>query len=205
MVGKITDEIKEKILAEYSDYDLILFGFIEKISKQAEELDEIIGDFTKSLLVSLKLNHNDLAYKSLNNYFKFGSDYYIVAIINAVREGVKKGNNQKGSSGKRKIEQFLLKHKIDFRREFVFKKLAKRRFDFFLPKKNIAIEYDGPQHFKSIKYFGGDEKFEKQRLRDMEKNIFCQKNKIKLLRIPFRNLKNIEEILSDFLGVKNGI
>lgn len=47
----------------------------------------------------------------------------------------------------------------------------KLRFDFFLPIKNICIEYDGKQHFEPINFFyGGIANFKKQIQRDILKN-----------------------------------
>ena len=39
------------------------------------------------------------------------------------------------------------------------KRKNKLRFDFYLPKYNVLIEYDGMQHFKPIIFFGGIKKF----------------------------------------------
>ena len=63
-----------------------------------------------------------------------------------------------------------------------------------IPKTGIIFEYDGKQHFESVDYFGGDEKFIEQIRRDQEKNSYCQNHKpnpIKLVRIPYTS--NTEE------------
>ena len=57
----------------------------------------------------------------------------------------------------------------------------KLTLDFFLPKQNIAIECQGEQHFISIEYFGGDEKFEKRIKYDNLKKELCQQNGVKLI------------------------
>ena len=72
------------------------------------------------------------------------------------------------------------------------------RFDFFipynnknkkiiknLPKGGIIIEFDGEQHFIVKKRYGGDEGLQKYINRDIIKNNYCIKNKIKLIRIPY--------------------
>lgn len=59
------------------------------------------------------------------------------------------------------------------------------RYDFYVPSCNILIEYDGIQHFKPVKHFGGIEKFKKQIKRDKVKDRIAQKNGIYLLRIPY--------------------
>lgn len=74
-------------------------------------------------------------------------------------------------------------------------------FDFYLPNKNIAIEYDGQDHYM-IFTRGNNETYEQamdrfidRKIRDTVKNIYCQQNNIKLIRIPYWDFNNIEEIL----------
>ena len=54
-----------------------------------------------------------------------------------------------------------------------------------LPKGGIIIEFDGEQHFIVKKRYGGDEGLQKYINRDIIKNNYCIKNKIKLIRIPY--------------------
>lgn len=70
-------------------------------------------------------------------------------------------------------------------------------FDFYIPDYNICIEYDGIQHFKAQKYFGGEKKLKDQRKKDKIKTRFCKTNNIFLLRIPYWDFDNIEEILTE--------
>lgn len=46
-----------------------------------------------------------------------------------------------------------------------------QELDIYIPELKLAIEYDGIQHFKSVKYFGGDKKFKTQKRLDRLKNI----------------------------------
>ncbi len=75
-----------------------------------------------------------------------------------------------------------------------YKKLL--RFDFYIPSHNLCIEYDGQQHFESIDYFGGDEHFEYCKNNDKIKNEYCVNHSIRLLRISYKDYKNIGKILS---------
>lgn len=73
-------------------------------------------------------------------------------------------------------------------------------FDFYLPKYNSIIEYDGLQHFESIKLWGGDEKLEITKQNDNIKDEYCRANHINLLRIPYTTKKeDIERIILEFL------
>ena len=94
------------------------------------------------------------------------------------------------SKGERDIKKILQEKKITYINEYTFEGCylkKKLRFDFFLPEKNICIEYDGMQHFKSVNYFGGDTALKITKKRDKIKNDFCDKNGIKLVRIKFND------------------
>lgn len=65
------------------------------------------------------------------------------------------------------------------------KLLKKLKFDFYLPKKNTCIEYNGYQHYNSIRYFGGDAGYELRKKRDRIKEQFCIENKISLIVIKY--------------------
>ena len=69
-------------------------------------------------------------------------------------------------------------------------------FDFYLPKYNLCIEYDGKQHFTEVEYWGGKEGLEKRQLNDQIKTKFCKQKQINLLRLSYKD--NIEEKLNKF-------
>lgn len=66
-------------------------------------------------------------------------------------------------------------------------------------KPEFLIEYDGIQHFEPVDFFGGQEQFEKQQLHDRIKDDYCKQNGIELIRIPYWEQDNIEEILAERL------
>ena len=94
----------------------------------------------------------------------------------------------KSSKGELMIIKILEKYNIDYINEYSFKDLKKEdstkplRFDFYLPKYNICIEYDGRQHFEEI---NGRESLDIIKFRDNLKNNYCIKNNIKLLRLNY--------------------
>lgn len=103
----------------------------------------------------------------------------------------------KESNGERKIALFLENNNIEFIRQKKFNDCffkEKLSFDFYLPNIDIAIEYDGIQHFKPVKIFGGEKEFQKNKIRDKIKNEYCIKNNIHLIRISY--LDKIEDKLS---------
>lgn len=106
------------------------------------------------------------------------------------------------SIGERKIETILNKYNIIFEKQKKFdncKFKQKLPFDFYLIEYNTCVEYDGIQHFKSIKYFGGDDQLKYTIKMDKIKNNFCNKNNITLIRISYMEKKEIHNILKNKL------
>jgi hypothetical protein len=61
--------------------------------------------------------------------------------------------------------------------------LHKQHLDIFLPEYNIAVEYQGLQHYQPIEYFGGEAAFQKNQQRDFKKKDLCEKNGCHLICI----------------------
>ena len=60
------------------------------------------------------------------------------------------------------------------------------KFDFYIPKWNIIVEYDGEHHFEPVYGRGGGLKgFIETVRRDNIKNKYCEDNGIYLIRIPY--------------------
>jgi len=58
-------------------------------------------------------------------------------------------------------------------------------YDIFISGLNIAIEYQGKQHFEPVDYFGGEEAFKKVKKRDAEKKKLSQENNVQLIYINY--------------------
>lgn len=76
------------------------------------------------------------------------------------------------------------------------------RYDFYLPKKNLLIEYNGEQHYEPRKVFGGEEAFTKRKEYDKLKENYAKTNGFELLVIPYWKFGNIEEMLDESIGKK---
>ena len=96
------------------------------------------------------------------------------------------------SLGERTISNYLLANNIEYIRQTRFdgcKFINKLPFDFYIPKLDMCIEYDGIQHFKPVKAFGGTKEFNKTIVKDKIKDEYCCNNNIHLLRIScFENI-----------------
>ena len=100
------------------------------------------------------------------------------------------------SSGELKIEQLLIANNINFQSQYRIKDFnIAAPFDFAIFDDNNQliklIEFDGEQHFQAVDFFGGEERFQLQQERDKKKNKWCEKNNIKLQRIPYQDYDKI--------------
>lgn len=76
-------------------------------------------------------------------------------------------------------------------------------FDFYLPNDNVLIECNGIQHYESIDFFGGDERFTEQKSNDKLKKQYAESNGFKYLVLDCRKslLKFIEGKLNSFFHI----
>lgn len=58
-------------------------------------------------------------------------------------------------------------------------------YDIYISKLNLAIEYQGRQHFEAIDYFGGEEAFMALKRRDLEKKEISECHGVKLIYINY--------------------
>lgn len=183
-------------------------------------MQHLVQNHTKSCgcLVKNRKFYNNLKQKIFGNltvidYSHVGKDHnsYWKCKCSCGRTCVKNGRSltrgdtttcgkcRKISFGEKRIISFLDKYNIEFIHNKIFKDciyIKPLRFDFYLEKLNICIEYDGEQHFeKTNAWRTKKDNFKKTRERDETKNKYCQNNNIKLIRIPYWDYSNIEEIL----------
>jgi hypothetical protein len=109
------------------------------------------------------------------------------------------------SIGETVITDYLKSKNIKFIPEKTFEDciyVNKLRFDFYLPRYNLAIEFDGRQHFEPVEKFGGLKEFKLTKARDKVKNNYCRDNNIDLLRISYKDIHKTRNILKDYLNDK---
>ena len=107
------------------------------------------------------------------------------------------------SSGEQEISRILSKYSIEYIFNYRFKdeSVKTKPFDFKIYNKNICIEYDGQQHFH-MQFDKTLLELMNQHYSDNIKTQFCKNNNIQLIRIPYWEFNNIEQILIEKLNLK---
>lgn len=108
----------------------------------------------------------------------------------------------KFSKGELLIKNFLDFYEIEYISQKSFENCYNKqllKFDFYIPTYNLCIEYDGEQHYKPLKCFGGNKEYLKRVENDKIKTEFCLKNGLGLLRIPYYQYDNIRNMLGEIL------
>jgi hypothetical protein len=116
--------------------------------------------------------------------------------------GCKKCNR---SLGEQIISDILNKNNITHICEKNFEGLiykSKLYFDFFLPKYNLCIEFDGLQHNYAYEFFGGEDALKERKIRDLIKNNYCIDNNIKLVRLSYAINYKTKERISNIIEEK---
>ena len=104
------------------------------------------------------------------------------------------------SRGEVKIELFLKQNNI----EHIYQHKVKidnqvHWYDFYIPEKNLIIEFHGRQHYKLTPFWGeggGKRALENRKHRDKIKTQWCNANDVNLLVIPYTKYDKIDDILN---------
>lgn len=117
--------------------------------------------------------------------------------------------NSKFSKGEKCIMKYLDEHSIKYIPQYTFlncKDNCLLPFDFYLPDLNKIIEFDGQHHYYPVNFNGISDNealfcHEQTVLHDQIKNTYCKNNNIDILRIPYYERNDIDNILNNFLTI----
>lgn len=165
---------------------------------------------TNEFIIKADLIHDNKYDYSMTHYLNNASKVKIICPKHGIFEQTPNSHLSgqgcptcKSSKGELLIKRYLDEHNVEYVKEkyFIDCKGEKRTllFDFYLPKQNILLEYDGIQHFMPIKFFGGEKTFNSLKRRDTIKNNFAKNNNIDLLRIKYSEINDINKILKEIL------
>lgn len=120
--------------------------------------------------------------------------------------GIVKMESRGKSTGEKLISRILeswgYRYGIDYIMEHSFPELGRLRFDFFIRRLRIVIEMDGDQHYRGSKFVSTRKEWTDAIARDEEKNEFCKRRGISLIRIPQAYVKQprkMETLLKTFI------
>lgn len=107
------------------------------------------------------------------------------------------------TKGEKEVAKSLDRFGLNYKRQHEFedcKYIKPLPFDFaVLSDINeivALIEYQGEQHYKPIKKFGGKKRFEEQLRNDNIKREYCKNNNIKLIEIPYYDFDKIDNYVA---------
>lgn len=139
-----------------------------------------------------------------------------IARANSLKNGNTISCGCVSSKGEEKITKVLSSFGVDFRTQYIFDDLVSDitgyplRFDFAVLDNSgnmcFLLEYDGQQHFSGNRFSPdkseNEMKFKRTKKYDEMKNQYCIDNNIDILRIPYMEFENIEDIISNKLKEK---
>lgn len=104
------------------------------------------------------------------------------------------------------VEDYLDNHGIQYVKEKRFDDCVNVRplpFDYYIESMNTCIEVDGEFHYRVNSVYKNNRhaEYEEVMKRDNIKTNYCQKNNIKLIRLPYFEKDNFESILDKELHV----
>jgi hypothetical protein len=138
-----------------------------------------------------KYDYNKVIYKSAHTKIKI-----ICPIHDEFEQTPNNHKNGNGcpicneSKGEIIIRNTLIKNNIKFKPQHRFKDCKNKQplpFDFYLPEYNTCIEFNGIQHYKPIKHFGGAKGLIKRQKNDKIKKEYCKQNNIPLITIKYND------------------
>nr|DAM97861.1 MAG TPA: restriction enzyme [Caudoviricetes sp.] len=182
---------KIKLSDGSNNYEIKSFKekFMDDAARLRNPFVDVVGEY--------KSAHEKIECKCL----KCGETFYLRP------DHIKRGIGHSGcnkSLGEERLEKYLKEHSINYIGQYRFGDCIRKErdmpFDFYLPDLNIAIEYDGIQHYEPVVKFGGEEGFAELKLNDYFKTNYCIEHNIKLIRVPYTEYDSMEEFLNNYFN-----
>lgn len=125
--------------------------------------------------------------------------------FNNYKQGIGCSHCKFRSKGEERVSRYLDKKSINYVREHRFPKckyINTLRFDFLVTLQKsfvFCIEYNGKQHYRVVKRFGGEDGLKRREIRDQIKKDYCEKENIPLLIIHYKDYENVEKLIDEFI------
>lgn len=171
-------------------------SFIKEVEDRYPNKYEVLGEYIKA--------REPLLVKNL-----FCGHKYLISPDNLLRGKGCPRCSMKQSSYMDIVEDFLSSNNISFEKEKRFedcKLIRTLPFDYYIPEKNCCIEVDGEFHFyRNQEPLNRRSRTDEVQKRDKIKDLYCQENGIKLVRLPYFRKKDFCNILASELQVNTEI
>lgn len=110
------------------------------------------------------------------------------------------------SRGELLVAEYLDNVGVEYERQKKYEDLKRVNllsYDFYLPKYNTLIEYQGEQHYKPVEHFGGIKQYELQKEIDDIKRKYAIEKGIRLIEIPYTiaNSSDVKKFLNKSLSL----
>ncbi|MBW4362780.1 hypothetical protein [Flavobacterium taihuense] len=179
----------------YPDFKLDILGI--KVLERWKK-DGVIGNVSN--LVRSRLSSVNISEKLIREYYKRLKSN-LRSIENKIR--TQKGFNIVGSLYNESLLYNLIQNAFPYYEvitQYSPNWLGRQRIDIFIKELNVAIEYNGKQHYEPVTYFGGREGFLKTVERDEMKRKKCKRNGCELIEVKYNEdlQKTVESIKKRF-------
>ena len=194
----LADSLKtEKI---YADFKLDILGI-----KVLERWEKKGSNGNVANVVQSRLKDVNISEKLIREYYK-RLKRNLRSIENNIRS--KKGFNIVGSLYNESllfnlIQDAFPKYKVIT--QYSPDWLGRQRIDIYIKELNVAIEYNGKQHYEPVTYFGGKEAYLKTVERYKMKKQKCRRNGCELIEVKYDEdlIKRVELIKARYNNVYN--
>lgn len=146
---------------------------------------------------------NGLSFDEFVEKFRRGSVDHPKSKLFQTRIPVPEGKSEGERMVHRVLAELGYKYLEDYVCEFSVEELGKLRFDFFLKKLKLFIEFDGSQHYEGSRFHRTRGDWLEAIGRDERKNQFCRERGYSLLRIPqiyVKDYRRFRDLVSEFLS-----
>lgn len=203
--GKFSKEVIRRfggwpnLLIEIGEKPNSYYGSFENMVSDVKKLAEEYGFITS------KLVDNNCSFRYTSFRLHFNSTEEMCKTIGYDLEILKYGRSSKERVIERILNEIIGRdsYHTEYTWDWLLNKNKPMYVDFYLPKINTVIEYDGEQHFKMVSRFHKSENdFIKQQERDKLKNKLILEHDINLIRIPYTQKitkKYINDIINMFI------
>jgi hypothetical protein len=162
----------------------------EQFIERAKKIHDDIYDYSKIDYKTLYQEVEIICSKHGSFFQKPAIHLY--AKSNCPECNIYKGEEQVGIWLNKNNIEYVYQHQVKIENSYHY-------YDFYLPKHNMLIEYNGLQHYKPITFFGGEKGFEYLKQRDKIKEKYCLDNKINLIILSYKD--DIERVLNITLKI----